>query len=99
MASAGTANPAAVGAFDSRQSLARSVDSSERGITIIGRAALLEVKERQSEQNERGNQRAPSEHAGVSSAIGSIRGVIATIVVSFSLGTDWSTPVTPVCSE
>src|SRR6266478_8883919 len=57
------------------------------------------IKERQSEQNERRNQRAPSEYAAVSSAIGSIHGVVATIVVSFShVRTDWSTSVTPVCS-
>src|SRR5258707_5915365 len=36
------------------------------------------IKERLSEQNERGNQRAPSEYAAVSSAIGSIHGVVAT---------------------
>src|SRR6266481_631632 len=57
------------------------------------------IKERQSEQNEHGNQRAKSEYAAVSSAIGSIHGVVATIVVSFShVSTEWSTSVTPVCS-
>ena len=57
------------------------------------------IQERQSENSERGNQRAPSEYAAVSSAIGSIHGVVATIVVSFShVSMEWSTSVTPVCS-
>ena len=57
------------------------------------------IEERQSEQDERGNQRAPSEYAAVSSAIASIHGVVAPIVVSFShVRTDWSISVTPVCS-
>src|SRR6266481_643818 len=57
------------------------------------------IKEGQSEQNECGNQRAPSEFAAVSSAIGSIHGVVATIVVSFChVSTEWSTSLTPVCS-
>src|SRR6476646_4881042 len=56
------------------------------------------LKERQGEQNERGNQRATSEYAAVSSAIGSIHGVVTTIVVSFShVSTEWSTSVTPLC--
>jgi hypothetical protein len=56
------------------------------------------IKERQSQQNERGNQRGPSKYAAVSSAIGSIHGVVATFVISFShASTEWSTSVTPVC--
>ena len=67
-------------------------------LLLMTRRPRTGIKERQSEQNERGNQRAPSEYAVVSSAIGSIHGGVATFVISFShASTEWSTSVTPVC--
>ena len=68
-------------------------------LRLSTRRPRARIKERQSEQNEHGNQRAKSEYAAVSSAIGSIHGVVATMVVSFShVRTEWSTSLTPVCS-
>jgi len=69
------------------------------GLLLRTRRPRAGIKKRQSEQNERGNQRAPSEYAVVSSAVGSIHDVVATIVVSFShVSTGWSTSVAQVCS-
>src|SRR6267154_2519592 len=68
-------------------------------LLLSTRRPRARIKERQSEQNEHRNQRAKSEYAAVSSVIGSIHGVVATIVVSFShVSTEWSAFVTPVCS-
>jgi hypothetical protein len=56
------------------------------------------IKERQREQNERGNQPARPKCAAASSAVGSIHGVIAKFVILFShVSKKWSTYVMPLC--
>jgi len=56
------------------------------------------IKERQSEQNERGNHPARPQCAAASSAVGSIHGGIAKFVILFShVSKKWSTYVMPLC--